>query len=73
MNKEHALQYITNSMSLRTPQEKSLILFAEYLESETGQKVLARMKGDRGSVGAIEETTREYTHTVTDLSRFQAF
>ena len=73
MNKEHALQYITNSMSLRTPQEKSLILFAEYLESETGQKVLARMKGDRGSVSAIEESTREYTHTASDLSRFQAF
>lgn len=73
MNKEHALQYITNTMSLRTPQEKSLLLFAEYLESETGKKVLARMKGDRGSVSAIEEATREYAHAVSDLSRFQAF
>ena len=73
MNKEHALQYITNTMSLRTPQEKSLVLFAEYLESETGKKVLARMSGDRVNVGELEGSTREYTHTVADLSRFQAF
>lgn len=74
MNKEHALQYITNAMSLRTPQEKSLVLFAEYLESEVGKKVLARMKRDhRGEVDGIEESTRAYTHTVPDLSRFQAF
>ena len=36
--KEQALQYITNAMSLRTPQEKSLVFFAEYLESEAGKK-----------------------------------
>ncbi len=73
MNKEHALQYITNAMSLRTPQEKSLLLFAEYLESETGKKVLSRMKSVRGNVSELEEATREYTRTVSDLSRFQAF
>jgi type III restriction enzyme len=73
MNKEHALQYITNTMSLRTPQEKSLALFAEYLESETGKKVLDRMKGDRVNVGELEMATKDYTHTVSDLSRFQAF
>ncbi|MBU1299692.1 MAG: DEAD/DEAH box helicase family protein [Bacteroidetes bacterium] len=73
MNKEHALQYIANAMSLRTPQEKSLVLFAEYLESETGKKVLARMKRDRGNISEIEEATRTYAHTVSDLSRFQAF
>jgi type III restriction enzyme len=73
MNKEHALQYITNTMSLRTPQEKSLVLFAEYLESETGKKVLARMRGARVNVGELEGSTREYAHTVSDLSRFQAF
>lgn len=74
MNREHALQYITNAMSLRTPQEKSLVLFAEYLESEAGKKVLARMKKqDRGNVTGIEESTRTYTHTIPDLSHFQAF
>ena len=60
-------------MSLRTPQEKSLVLFAEYLESEIGKEVLARMKVDREGVSAIEEATREYTHAVSDLSRFQDF
>ncbi len=74
MNKEHALQYITNAMSLRTPQEKSLVLFAEYLESAAGLKVLARMKGEnRGSVEDIEKETQEYAHALADLSRFQAF
>lgn len=73
MNKEHALQYITNAMSLRTPQEKSLVLFAEYLESETGKKVLARMKSGRENVSEIEETTREYTRTIPDLKQFQSF
>lgn len=74
MNKEHALQYITNAMSLRTPQEKSLILFADYLESATGLKVLARMKGEaRRSVHDIEKETQEYAHTITELSCFQAF
>lgn len=74
MNKEHALQYITNAMSLRTPQERSLLLFADYLESEAGKKVLARMaKQERGDVTGIEESTRTYTGTVSDLSRFQAF
>ena len=74
MNKEHALHYITNAMSLRTPQEKSLVLFAEYLESEVGKKVLARMnKRDRGDIKDIEGSTRAYAHTVPDLSRFQAF
>lgn len=74
MNKEHALQYIANAMSLRTPQERSLLLFADYLESEAGKKVLARMtKQERGDVTGIEESTRTYTGRVSDLSHFQAF
>src|SRR3989344_4846136 len=73
MNKEHALQYITNTMSLRTPQEKSLVFFAEYLESETGKKVLARMKSGRRNISEIEEATREYTRTISDLKQFQTF
>lgn len=74
MNKAHALQYITNAMSLRTPQEKSLVLFADYLESEAGRKVLERMKGEnRGSVNNIEVATKEYAQSITELKQFQAF
>lgn len=61
-------------MSLRMPQEKSLVLFADYLESETGRKVLARMKrGDRGNLADIESTTKEYTQTVPEIKQFKAF
>lgn len=74
MKKEQALQYITNAMSLRTPQEKSLSFFAEYLESDSGQKVLSRMRKDnRGNVGEIEDTARTYTQQLPDLKQFQAF
>ena len=61
MNKTQALQYIINAMSLRTPQEKSLVLFADYLESNAGKKVLARMKREnRRNVNDIEVMTKEY-------------
>lgn len=74
MNKAHALQYITNAMSLRTPQERSLILFADYLESESGNKVLARMKQEeRRNVGDIEIATKAYAQTVPELGQFQTF
>ncbi len=74
MNKTQALQYITNAMSLRTPQEKSLVLFADYLESSAGKKVLARMKREnRGSVTNLEADTKEYAQTIPELSQFQAF
>jgi len=74
MNKAHALQYITNAMSLRTPQEKSLVLFADYLESEAGKKVLARMKREnRGNVTDIESITKDYSQTISDIRQFQAF
>lgn len=74
MNKTQALQYIINAMSLRAPQEKSLVLFADYLESNAGKKVLARMKREnRGSVNDIEVATKEYTQTIPELKQFQAF
>jgi type III restriction enzyme len=74
MNKTQALQYIINAMSLRTPQEKSLVLFADYLESNVGKKVLARIKREnRGSVDDIELMTKEYTQTIPELCQFQAF
>ena len=74
MKKEHALQYIINTMSLRAPQEKSLVYFAEYLEGEAGKKVLARMKrANLESVSDIERSTKDYTQTIPDLKQFQAF
>src|SRR3989344_5736894 len=74
MKREQALQYIINAMSLRAPQEKSLLFFAEYLESEAGKKVLARMKiENRGSVSEIENATKNYTRTISDLKQFQTF
>ncbi|MFH1693246.1 MAG: DEAD/DEAH box helicase family protein, partial [Bacillota bacterium] len=74
MNKTQALQYIINAMSLRAPQEKSLVLFADYLESNAGKKVLARMKREnRGNVNDIEAYTKEYAQTIPELSQFQAF
>lgn len=74
MQKQQALQYITNAMSLRAPQEKSLVFFADYLEGEAGKKVLARMKRDnRGGVSEIEGAAKEYTQRVPELKQFQAF
>lgn len=74
MNQEQALQYITNAMSLRDPQEKSLVFFADYLEGDAGKKVLARMKREnRGSVEDIEALTKEYSQAIPDLRQFQSF
>ncbi|MDI6781611.1 MAG: DEAD/DEAH box helicase family protein [bacterium] len=74
MNNHQALQYITNAMNLRDPQEKSLTLFADYLESSSGKKVLARMKREnRDNIAEIEAMTKEYAQTVLELRQFQAF
>lgn len=74
MNREHALQYITNAMSLRTPQTSSLVYFADYLESEAGKKVLERMTSRTGSsVSNIQNLTMEFSSTVLELSKFRSF
>jgi len=74
MNKAQALQYIINAMSLRTPQQKSLVLFADYLESEVGKKMLARMKREnRKGLSDIESATKNYTKTILETKQFQAF
>ncbi len=74
MKKEQALQYITNALSLRAPQEKSLVFFADYLESKAGKKVIERMKRDvRVNIGEIEIATREYSNAIPDLRQFQSF
>lgn len=74
MNKEHALQYITNALSLRSPQEQSLLLFSSYLESEAGQNVLARMKRSSSKdLGTLEEQTKNYAQEKPELEKFQSF
>lgn len=74
MNKTQALQYIINAMSLRTPQEKSLVLFADYLESDAGKNVFLRKQLDnRENVTEIEVNTKEYAQTIPELCQFQAF
>ena len=74
MNPEQALQYITNAMSLRTPQQKSLTLFAYYLKSEAGKKVLARMRREnRGNLSDAEAVTKDYARTIPETKQFQAF
>lgn len=74
MNREQALQYITNAMSLRDPQEKSLVFFADYLKGEVGKKVLERMRREnRGNVEGIEIETKEYSQAIPDLRQFQSF
>lgn len=61
-------------MSLRAPQEKSLALFADYLESNAGKRVLARMKREnRDGIGDIESMTKGYVQAIPELSQFQAF
>lgn len=74
MNKDQALQYITNAMSLRAPQAKSLLLFSEYLESDAGKQVIGRRKREnRGNTGNIEAVTKQYAQKIPDLKLFQAF
>jgi len=74
MKREQALQYITNTMSLRTPQEKSLVFFADYLEGEAGKKVIERMKSkSKSSISDIENSTKDYIEKIPELKQFQAF
>lgn len=74
MNKDQALQYITNAMNLREPQKKSLNLFAEYLVSEAGKKVLLRLnRENRANLREIETATKDYAQTIPETRQFQAF
>jgi type III restriction enzyme len=74
MNHSHALQYIINQMNLRAPQQKSLTFFADYLQSDAGKKVLARVKGeDRGELSDVEAATKNYARNIPETRQFQAF
>ncbi|MFA5794956.1 MAG: DEAD/DEAH box helicase family protein [Candidatus Brocadiia bacterium] len=74
MNKTQALQYIINNMCLRLPQGKSLELFANYLGSNVGENVLARMKKEtRGNTDAILLESKKYFSSIPEARGFEEF
>lgn len=73
MKAEQALKYIQTAMSLRKPQIKSLNIFALYLQSEAGQKVLNRLKKPRENIIPILESTKEYFRTIPEAKEFESF
>ncbi|MBF0206771.1 MAG: DEAD/DEAH box helicase family protein [Oligoflexia bacterium] len=74
MKPEQALEYINNAMNLRFPQLKSLTIFADYLKSNSGQKLLSRMKRNSGSnVDEILSESKEYFSTIPGAHEFQEF
>jgi type III restriction enzyme len=75
MNKDQALQYINNAMSLRTPQMVSLKLFADYLESDAGKSLLSNIGSSNRSlsVSAIEVKTKDYSQAIPEHCRFSGF
>lgn len=74
MKPEQALKYLNGAMSLRIPQAKSLKLFADYLESPAGQKVLARMKkGNRNNTDEILAESIKYFESVPEADEFENF
>lgn len=74
MPSDQAVQYITNAMNLRVPQQKSLNLFAEYLVSEAGKKILSRLnRENRGNLRDVETATKDYTQTIPETRQFQTF
>src|SRR4051812_41820390 len=74
MTKDQALQYLNNAMSLRTPQEKSLALFSEYLESEAGKKLIQRLKNkESNTVSDIENSAKAELSKDIITRQFQSF
>ena len=61
-------------MSLRAPQAKSLDIFANYLQSPSGQKLLARMRKDtRGNTLEILKESKEYFSSIPETREFEEF
>ena len=74
MKPEEAIKYINGAMSLRLPQAKSLELFAIYLQSQSGQKMLSRMKKEtRGNTQDILEDSKKYFSTIPESKEFEEF
>ena len=61
-------------MQLRTPQAESLVLFADYLETDAGRVLLGSMhKSERKSLPEIESLTRSHFQDTTLSGGFQSF
>ncbi len=79
MNEDFALKYINSAMNLRKPQFKSLELFADYLKSEVGQKVLLRLKNKAENKGLennqklVDELLAESINYFSQISEAKNF
>ena len=74
MQRSQAIGYNTRTMQLRTPQAESLILFTDYLESDTGRVLLGNMrKSERKSIPEIESLTRSHFQSTALSGGFQSF
>lgn len=74
MTKGQALQYLNNAMSLRAPQEKSLVLFAEYLESEAGSLLLKRLNNKESvTLSNVENEAKSYLTQNPFTKQFQSY
>ena len=74
MTPEQAIKYIDGAMSLRAPQIKSLKLFADYLESPAGQKLLSRMnKQTRTSTSDILRDSKTYFRAIPEAREYTEF
>ena len=74
MKPEEAIKYLNGAMSLHIPQTKSLVLFADYLQSPAGQKLLARMKKEtRGNTAEILTESKIYFSAIPEAREFEEF
>ena len=75
MNEDFALKYINSAMNLRKPQFKSLELFADYLKSEVGQKVLLRLKNkdSKNNQKLVDELLAESINYFSQISEAKNF
>lgn len=74
MKPQEAIKYINGAMSLRAPQAKSLELFANYLLSPAGQKLLARMKKEtRTNTAEILAESKDYFSAIPEAREFIEF
>lgn len=74
MKPSYAIQYISTVMCLRIPQAKSLELFANYLVSSAGQKLLQRMtRANRGNTAEILKESKAYFASIPEAKDFQEY
>ena len=74
MNPQDTIQYLSNAMNLRDPQKISLELFANYLQSPAGQKLLERISTQkRISVSEILDESKAYFCSIPEAHSFQDF